>query len=60
MPDVAAKIGVELRNRYLIGFAPSATGRDGKYHRVQVKLVPPRGLPALRAFWRQGYFAPGQ
>jgi VWFA-related protein len=57
MPDVAAKIGVELRNRYVIGFAPTDAQRDGKYHHVQVKLVPPHGLPSLRAFWRQGYFA---
>jgi VWFA-related protein len=59
MPDVAAKIGVELRNRYVLGFAPTDVQRDGKYHHVQVKLVPPHGLPALRAYWRQGYFAPG-
>lgn len=59
MPDIAAKIGVELRNRYVIGFSPSDPQRDGKYHHVQVKLVPPHGVPALRAFWRQGYFALG-
>jgi len=59
MPDVAAKIGVELRNRYVLGFSPTDAQRDGKYHHVQVKLVPPHGLPALRAYWRQGYFAPG-
>ena len=60
MPDVAAKIGVELRNRYVLGFTPSDPQRDGRYHRLQVKLVPPHGLPALRAYWRQGYFAPGR
>ena len=59
MPDVAAKIGVELRNRYVLGFSPTDAQRDGRYHHVQVKLVPPHGLPALRAYWRQGYFAPG-
>ncbi len=34
--------------------------RNGKYRRVQVKLVQPRGLPPLRAFWRMGYYAPTQ
>jgi Ca-activated chloride channel homolog len=58
LPDIAAKIGVELRNRYVLGFAPSSPQRDGKYHKLQVKLVPPRGLPPLRVFWRLGYFAP--
>jgi len=58
MPDIAAKIGVELRNRYVIGYSPSDRQRDGRYHRLQVKVVPPRGLPALRAYWRPGYYAP--
>lgn len=58
LPDVAAKIGVEMRNRYVLGFAPSKNSRDGKYHRVQVKLVPPRGMPPLKVSWRLGYFAP--
>ncbi len=60
MPDIAAKIGVELRNRYMLGYSPAATQRDGRYHPVQVKIVPPRGLPALRAFWRHGYYAPSE
>jgi VWFA-related protein len=58
MPDIAAKIGVELRNRYVLGYSPSEQRRDGRYHPVQVKIVPPRGLPTLRAFWRRGYYAP--
>lgn len=58
LSDVAAKIGIELRNQYIIGYTPSNTGRDGKYRRVQVKLIQPRGLPPLRAYWRLGYYAP--
>jgi Ca-activated chloride channel family protein len=60
LPDIAAKIGVELRNRYVLGFAPSDPQRDGRYHKLQVKLVPPRGLPPLRVFWRLGYYAPAE
>lgn len=58
LPDVAAKIGIELRNRYILGYAPKNPQRDGKYRRVQVRIVQPRGLPSLRAAWRMGYFAP--
>jgi Ca-activated chloride channel homolog len=58
MPDIAAKIGVELRNRYVIGYSPTSQQHDGRYHRVQVKVVPPRGLPSLHAYWRPGYYAP--
>ena len=60
LPDVAAKIGIELRNQYVIGFVPNNATRDGKYRRVQVKINQPRGLPPLRPFWRQGYYAPHQ
>ena len=60
LPDIAAKIGVELRNQYILGYAPLNQEHDGKYRRVQVKLVQPRGLPPLRAFWRLGYYAPTQ
>jgi Ca-activated chloride channel family protein len=60
LPDVAAKIGMELRNQYILGYTPTNQVRDGKYRRVQVKLVQPRGLPALRPTWRLGYYAPVQ
>jgi len=60
LPDVAAKIGIELRNQYVLGYTPSNLERDGKYRRVQVKLQQPRGLPPLKAFYRLGYYAPVQ
>src|SRR5207245_9088665 len=60
LPDIAAKIGVELRNQYILGYAPRNAVRDGKYRHVQVKLVQPRGLPPLRPFWKQGYYAASQ
>jgi VWFA-related protein len=60
LPDVAAKIGVELRNQYILGYSPKNLSRDGKYRRVQVRLVQPHGMPLLRPFWKQGYYAPAQ
>jgi VWFA-related protein len=60
LPDVAAKIGVELRNQYVLGYSPTNQARDGKYRKISVKLVQPRGLPQLHAFWRTGYYAPTQ
>jgi VWFA-related protein len=60
LPDVAAKIGIELRNQYLLGYSPKNATRDGKYRRVQVKLVKTTGLPQLRAMFRTGYYAPTQ
>jgi VWFA-related protein len=58
LPDIAAKIGMELRNQYLLGYSPLNQERDGKYRHVEVKLVQPHGMPLLRAFWRMGYNAP--
>jgi len=60
LPDIAAKIGVELRNQYVLYYSPKNIGRDGKYRHVNVKLVQPRGLPTLKAFYRLGYYAPAQ
>src|SRR5919199_3449061 len=42
LPDIAAKIGIELRNQYVLGYTPTNQARDGKYRRVQVKLKQPR------------------
>ena len=58
LPDVAAKIGVELRNRYVLGYIPTDQQRDGRYHPITVKVIPPHGLPPLHAYWRHGYYAP--
>jgi VWFA-related protein len=60
LPDIAAKIGIELRNQYVLGYTPINQDRNGKYRHVQVKLNQPRGLPPLRAYWRLGYYAPTQ
>jgi VWFA-related protein len=60
LPDTAAKIGIELRSQYVLGYSPTNAAKDGKYRRVEVKLVQPRGLPPLRAYYRTGYYAPSQ
>lgn len=60
LPDIAAKIGIELRNQYVLYYTPKNPTRDGKYRHVNVKLVQPRGLPPLKAFFRLGYYAPSQ
>jgi len=60
LPDVAAKIGAELRNQYILGYSPASKERDGKYRKVTVKLNLPKNVPPMRAFFRQGYYAPTQ
>jgi len=58
LTDVATKIGVELRNQYVIGYRPTNAARDGKWRKVKVKLVPPKGLPPLTVHAKTGYYAP--
>lgn len=60
LPDVAAKIGLELRNQYVLGYSPKNDARDGKYRKVEVKLVNVSKLGKLRARARGGYYAPSQ
>ncbi|MGA6984325.1 MAG: VWA domain-containing protein [Candidatus Sulfotelmatobacter sp.] len=58
LADVATKIGVELRNQYVLGYRPHNIQRDGKWRKIKVKLLPPKGLPPLRVYARTGYYAP--
>ena len=58
LPSVAARIAVELRNQYVLGYYPKNQSRDGKYRHVEVKLAQPRGVSPLKPHWRLGYYAP--
>jgi Ca-activated chloride channel family protein len=58
LSDVATKIGVELRNQYVLGYRPTNAARDGKWRKIKVKLVPPKGLPPLTVHAKTGYYAP--
>jgi Ca-activated chloride channel homolog len=57
LPDVTRKISRELRNLYVIGYAPTNAKRDGKWRKIRVKLIPPKGLPPLHLFAKSGGFA---
>ena len=58
LPDIAIKIGMELRNQYVLGYRPSNHRRDGKWRKIKVKLRPPKGLPPLNVYAKSGYYAP--
>jgi len=57
LPDVATKIGVALRNEYVIAYRSAAKPRDGKWHKIRVRLHPPKGLPPLHVHAKRGYYA---
>ena len=58
LPDIAAKIGLELRNQYILGYRPSNKTRDGRWRKIKIKLRAPRGLPPLSVYSKTGYYAP--
>ena len=60
LPDIAAKIGAELRNQYVLGYRPSHKAHDARWRKIKVKLRTPKGLPPLTAYAKTGYYAPGR
>jgi Ca-activated chloride channel family protein len=60
LADVATKIGIELRNQYVLGYRPKNPGHDGKWRKIKVKLIPPKGLPPLKVYAKTGYYAPSE
>jgi Ca-activated chloride channel family protein len=57
MDDIFEQIALELRHQYSIGYKPSNFSNDGKWHKVKVKVNPPRGLPRLFVRTKEGYYA---
>jgi Ca-activated chloride channel homolog len=58
LPDIASKIGMELRNQYVLGYKPSNKAHDARWRKVKVKMHAPKGLPPLTVFAKTGYYAP--
>jgi Ca-activated chloride channel family protein len=57
MDDIFESIALELRHQYSIGYKPAGFVPDGKWHKIKVKISPPRGLPRLFVRSKEGYFA---
>jgi Ca-activated chloride channel family protein len=57
MDEIFERIALELRHQYSIGYKPKNFTNDGKWHKLKVKVTPPRGLPRLFVRSRDGYYA---
>jgi Ca-activated chloride channel homolog len=57
MNEIFERIAIELRHQYSIGYRPTNFTNDGKWHRIKVKVDPPRGLPRLFVRAKEGYYA---
>lgn len=69
LPSVYDAVGSMLRNQYSLAFRPKDFSKDGKFHKISVKLVGPNGEPLkvfnqkgkkvkYKVYARQGYYAP--
>jgi Ca-activated chloride channel family protein len=58
LPAIASRIGRELRDQYVLGYYSTNAAHDGKYRQVKLNLATPGGASVLRAYYRQGYYAP--
>ncbi len=55
---ICRRIGVALRNQYILGYQSTNSVHDGKYRSLQVKLAI-RDVPDLKVHTRAGYYAFG-
>jgi Ca-activated chloride channel family protein len=53
--EICARIALELRHQYSVGFYPTDVASEAKWHKVQVKVNSPRGLGRLSLSYREGY-----
>jgi len=60
LPAVARAIGMQLRNQYVIGYRPENSPRNGKWHKIKIRLRAVKGLPPLRVYAKTGYYAPSE
>lgn len=69
LPDIYRQVAAQLRREYSLGFIPTDNAKDGKYHKLEVKLVDSQGNPLTimnrkgkrvkyRIVAREGYYAP--
>lgn len=69
LPDIYRQIASQLRHQYSVGFIPTNSTKNGKYHKLKVELVDAQGNPLIitnqkgkkvkyRVVAREGYFSP--
>ncbi len=52
----AAAAGIARQNSYTIEYHSTNPGRDGRFRRLQVEVLPPPGMSRLKATYDAGYY----
>jgi len=60
LPALAVRVGAELRNQYVLAYSPDDSLRNGKWHKIKIKLSVPHSLWPLMIHAKPGYYAPAQ
>ena len=58
LDDICAKIALELKNHYVMGYHSTNADKNGKWRKIHLKINPPKGLPPLSVRAKTGYYAP--
>jgi len=53
--EICTRIALELRHQYSIGFYPTDLASPARWHKVQLKVNPPKGLGRLSLSYEDGY-----
>ncbi|HKP87613.1 MAG TPA: VWA domain-containing protein [Blastocatellia bacterium] len=53
--EICTRIALELRHQYSVAFYPTDMTSEAKWHKVQVKVNPPKGLGRLSLTYKDGY-----
>jgi Ca-activated chloride channel family protein len=56
LPAVVGRVGIALRNQYVLAYRPQSMPHDGKWHKIKVKLRIPK-LAFLHVHAKAGYYA---
>jgi Ca-activated chloride channel homolog len=60
LPAVATQVGIELRNQYMLAYSPPTEARDGRWHKIKIKLSLPKSFIPVWIHAKTGYYAPTQ
>ena len=58
LPALAISVGSELRHQYMLAYKPDDSQRNGKWHKIKIKLSVPSSLWPLWIHAKPGYYAP--
>lgn len=60
LSDAGSGVAQLIRNRYLVAYASTHQIRDGKRHKIEIRLADSLNASKVKPYFRQEYYAPAQ